>query len=169
MSQAEVVPLPPTHDLSTAADELVRTHASRVYRLCRRLLSNDHDAEECAQESLLKALEALSSFRRHASVGTWLYRITINVCRNWHRRQRRSVGGRPPMQSIVQSGVFLSNSVSPSFSAKWRVLPTKRSLTSCVCPSVRFVRHSTEPGGRLHMNWKEYGHAVPTRPAADQP
>lgn len=69
-------------------EELVRSQVDRVYRLCSRLVANTDDAEECAQQSLLRALERLPSFRGRSELSTWVYRITVNVCRNFGRRDR---------------------------------------------------------------------------------
>ncbi|SPF51572.1 RNA polymerase, sigma-24 subunit, ECF subfamily [Syntrophobacter sp. SbD1] len=63
-------------------DRLVLRHQDRVYNLCYRLLGDGSDAEECAQETFIKALRAIKGFRFECSFSTWLYTIAVNICRN---------------------------------------------------------------------------------------
>ncbi len=61
-----------------AFETLIELHAPRVYRMLARLLGNAADAEEVAQEALLKAWRALPGFRGEAQFSTWLFRIALN-------------------------------------------------------------------------------------------
>ncbi len=58
----------------------VEEHQGAVYRLCLRLLKREEEAEDMAQESLIRALKGLAQFREESSLSTWVYRITLNVC-----------------------------------------------------------------------------------------
>ncbi len=66
----------------TGFDRLVLRHQDGIYNLCYRLLGNLRDAEECAQETFLKAFRAIGGFRFESSFSTWLYTIAVNICRN---------------------------------------------------------------------------------------
>ncbi len=70
----------------TAFDDLVRRHQTRVAGLVYRLLGWRHDVEDTVQEVFMSALKNISTFRRDASLGTWLFRIAVNEC---HRQQRK--------------------------------------------------------------------------------
>lgn len=72
-----------------AFEELVRKHQSRIYGLCYHLTSNHDDANDLAQDSFIKAWNALPGFRGDASFVTWLYRIATNNCLT-HLKQRRN-------------------------------------------------------------------------------
>ena len=63
-----------------AYDELYRRHRDRVARVCYRFLNSGPDAEEAAQETFLKAYQALPRFNGQYQVGAWLARIAANVC-----------------------------------------------------------------------------------------
>ena len=58
--------------------ELIQPYERRVYLTAYAILRNEADAEEVAQEAVLKAFRGLNSFRREAKFSTWLLRITAN-------------------------------------------------------------------------------------------
>jgi len=60
-----------------------------VYNLALRLVGNASDAEDLAQDSLLRALKALANFRGESSLSTWVYRITVNTWKNRVRSEKR--------------------------------------------------------------------------------
>jgi RNA polymerase sigma-70 factor (ECF subfamily) len=70
-----------------AFDELVKTYQNKVYMLAYRYMGNEDDANDMAQESFIKAFRSLRSFKGDASFGTWIYRITTNVCLDELRRR----------------------------------------------------------------------------------
>jgi len=72
-----------------ALDDLLALHERPLLTLCYGILGHAEDAEDAAQETFLRALRALASFRGDASFRTWLYRIAINVCLN-----RKTTRGR---------------------------------------------------------------------------
>jgi len=74
----------------SAYDELYRRHHARVARLCYRFLHSRADAEEAAQETFLKAFQALPRFNGQYQVGAWLSRIAANVCVDHLRVKTRS-------------------------------------------------------------------------------
>ena len=65
--------------------ELYRTHYGRVFRLCRLLLADRHEAEDVAQEVFTILLREWERPERPMLWGAWLTRVTVNAC---HRRRR---------------------------------------------------------------------------------
>jgi len=65
-----------------AFDQLVLRHRRSVYQVCYRFVGNHEDATDLAQEVFLRAYRALGSFKGNSGVGTWLYRIAVNLCLN---------------------------------------------------------------------------------------
>jgi RNA polymerase sigma-70 factor (ECF subfamily) len=65
-----------------AFDRLVVHHRRSVYQLCYRFVGNQADATDLSQDVFLRAFRALGQFRGEASVGTWFYRIAVNLCLN---------------------------------------------------------------------------------------
>ena len=70
-------------------NELLAQHAQTAYNLALRLTGNPADAEDLAQDALLRALKALPGFRGESQVSTWLYRITVNTWKNRVRAEKR--------------------------------------------------------------------------------
>ena len=71
-----------------AFDELVRRHQVRIYATLYHMTSSHEDAHDLAQESFVKAWQALKSFKGDASFYTWLYRIAVNKTINFLKSQR---------------------------------------------------------------------------------
>jgi RNA polymerase sigma-70 factor, ECF subfamily len=71
-----------------AARELYDTHAPVVFRLAFRVVGPDF-AEECTQDTFVRAFQRLPMFRRESSLRTWLHSITVSVGLNLKRRERR--------------------------------------------------------------------------------
>ncbi len=65
-----------------AFDLVVERHQRAVYQLCYRFVANHEDASDLTQDVFLRAYRGLRNFRGQSSLGTWLYRIGVNVCLN---------------------------------------------------------------------------------------
>lgn len=70
-------------------EQLVICYQTQVYNLALRMVGNDADAQDLAQEAFVRAWRALDSFRFSAQFSTWLYRLTSNICIDFLRAQRR--------------------------------------------------------------------------------
>ena len=110
---------------SLAIERLVQTYQGDVYRLALSILEDSDDADDATQEVFVAALRALESFRGNASFKTWLFSITINVCRTRLGRHKR----RGRLRQILQS-LFAPNQAYPeneaiqseSDSALWQAI-----------------------------------------------
>jgi RNA polymerase sigma-70 factor (ECF subfamily) len=65
-----------------AFDVIVERHRRTVYQLCYRFVGNHEDASDLSQDVFLRAFRGLRNFKGQSSLGTWLYRIGVNVCLN---------------------------------------------------------------------------------------
>jgi RNA polymerase sigma-70 factor (ECF subfamily) len=70
-----------------AMDELIRGTYGDVYALCRRLLGDPADAADATQEVYLRVVRSVLGFRGESAFGTWLHRVTTNVCMTMLRRR----------------------------------------------------------------------------------
>lgn len=104
--------------LATAGDldcfnQLVARWERPIYALAYRTLGREEDARDVVQEAFLRAFRGLRGFRGQAKFSSWLYRITLNLCRDWVRRERRA--------PVVQ----LPEGVDPIDMADERVAPSE--------------------------------------------
>ena len=84
-------------------------HALPVFQFLCRMLGNEEDANDLAQETFVRAYMSIHSFQSRASLNTWLYRIALNTTRNWVRSQSRASSERmaerlAPMAAAVDPG-----------------------------------------------------------------
>jgi RNA polymerase sigma-70 factor (ECF subfamily) len=71
-------------------NQLVIRWERPIYALAYRVIGREDDARDVAQEAFLRAFRALKGFKGQAKFSSWLYRITLNLCRDWIRRERRT-------------------------------------------------------------------------------
>ena len=88
-SDEELVALATAGDLDSF-NQLVARWERPIYALAYRTLGREEDARDVVQEAFLRAFRALRGFRGQAKFSSWLYRITLNLCRDWIRRERRA-------------------------------------------------------------------------------
>jgi RNA polymerase sigma-70 factor (ECF subfamily) len=71
-------------------NELILRWERPIYALAYRTIGREEDARDVCQETFLRAFRALPAFRGQAKFSSWLYRIALNLCRDWQRRERRA-------------------------------------------------------------------------------
>src|SRR5579863_2717356 len=99
--------------------ELVRPYERRVYAAALAILRNEQDAEDAAQEAMLKAFANIRQFRAEARFSTWLIQITVNEAL-MRRRRERTV----PMEGIDDRREEESEYAPRDF-ADWREIPSE--------------------------------------------
>jgi RNA polymerase sigma-70 factor, ECF subfamily len=77
-------------------NQLVSRWERTIYALAYRTLGREEDARDVVQEAFLRAYRGLRGFKGEAKFSSWLYRITLNLCRDWIRRERRAPVVQPP-------------------------------------------------------------------------
>jgi len=90
-------------------EQIVAGHQQMVFRTLARLTGRNDRLDDLAQEVFLRLFRALPGFRGEAALGTYLYRITVNVAQNeWKRRQREDRShtsisdGEEPLETRLQ-------------------------------------------------------------------
>ena len=71
-------------------NQLILRWERPIYALAYRVIGREEDAKDVCQETFLRAFRALPGFKGQAKFSSWLYRITLNLCRDWIRKQRRT-------------------------------------------------------------------------------
>ena len=77
-------------------NQLVLRWERPIYALAYRVIGREEDARDVAQETFLRAFRALSGFKGQAKFSSWLYRITLNLCRDWIRKEKRTPVSQAP-------------------------------------------------------------------------
>ena len=92
----------------SAFDRIVEQHSAEVAALANRLLGWPGDVDDVVQEVFLSAFLGLKRFRGECRLRTWLFTITVNKCRSFRFRRRRSVtravAGDPEMAAGPDPG-----------------------------------------------------------------
>lgn len=71
-------------------NQLVVRWERPIYALAYRVIGREEEARDVVQEAFLRAYRSIGGFRGQAKFSSWLYRITLNLCRDWIRRQKRA-------------------------------------------------------------------------------
>ncbi|HZW94586.1 MAG TPA: sigma-70 family RNA polymerase sigma factor [Candidatus Eremiobacteraceae bacterium] len=100
--------------------ELVRPYERRVYAAALAILRNEQDAEDAAQEAMLKAFANIRQFRAEARFSTWLIQITVNEALMRRRRERTVV-----MEGIDDRRRDEEAEYAPRDFADWREIPSE--------------------------------------------
>lgn len=82
---------------NAAFRQLVDAYSKRIYNIGLKMLGNSEDAADMTQETLLKIYRNLGGFRGDSAFSTWVYRISVNTCRDAlravYRRHERVFSG----------------------------------------------------------------------------
>jgi len=99
--------------------DLIRPYERRVYAAAFAILRNEADAEDAAQEAVLKAFKHIRQFRAEARFSTWLIQITVNEARMRRRKAHANI-----MEPIADRQDAEGNYTPRDF-ADWREIPSE--------------------------------------------
>lgn len=108
-------------------NELILRWERPIYALAYRTIGREEEARDVCQETFLRAFRALPAFRGQSKFSSWLYRIALNLCRDWMRRERRTPIVQPPEDVDVME---LAAAAEPSESIE--DLVARKDLTRAV-------------------------------------
>ncbi len=86
---------------TNAFREIIQTYKRVVYNHSYTYLRNQQDAEDATQEIFLNVYNNIKSFRGESKISTWIYRITVNVCKNKIKQLQRQ---RAPIMDDIYPG-----------------------------------------------------------------
>jgi RNA polymerase sigma-70 factor, ECF subfamily len=99
--------------------QLIRPYERRVYIMALSYMKNEEDAEDVAQETFVRAMQKLRTFRGDSRFSTWLISIALNEAR--HRLRRRAAVRVSPLEESPDE----SSPASPALLRDWRELPSE--------------------------------------------
>jgi RNA polymerase sigma-70 factor, ECF subfamily len=93
-------------------NQLILRWERPIFALAYRVIGSEEEARDVCQETFLRAFRALKGFKGQAKFSSWLYRIALNLCRDWIRRESRK-----PFVPVPE-GVDILDLASPDKSAE---------------------------------------------------
>ena len=86
-----------------AFNELVQLYEARVFRLVLRMLGRRDEAEDMAQEVFVQIFKAVGTFRGDSKLSTWIYRVSVNLCKNRMKYlSRRHADGEDELEPVAE-------------------------------------------------------------------
>lgn len=113
-------------------NQLVARWERPIYALAYRTLGREEDARDVVQEAFLRAFRGLKGFKGQAKFSSWLYRITLNLCRDWMRKARRA-----PMIQVPENedGLDMAEQM-PSTAESVEELVNRRQMSAAVAKAM---------------------------------
>jgi len=108
-------------------NQLILRWERPIYALAYRVIGREEDARDVCQETFLRAYRALPGFKGEAKFSSWVYRIALNLCRDWIRRQRRN-----PVQQMPDDIDVLEQAAAAEPSESVEDLVARRELSTVV-------------------------------------
>lgn len=104
LRDADIVLLIRAANLEKAFELIMQRYESKVYRLCLALLRDHAQAQDAAQESLVRLWRALARYNDRAALSTWIYAIARNWCLTCLSSRQRTVSlHETPVQAEVDA------------------------------------------------------------------
>ena len=88
----------------TVFDEVVNLYSRRVYELCYRILRDEEEAKDMAQEVFVRVYEKRGKFRGKSALYTWIYRIATNMCLTRLKKFRTPTVPLDSVEAVLQAG-----------------------------------------------------------------
>jgi RNA polymerase sigma factor (sigma-70 family) len=132
-----------------AIERLVQAHQADVYRLAFSILDDPDEADDATQEVFVAALRSLDSFRGDSSLKTWLFSITVNVCRSRLQRGR----SRARLRQILQS-LFRRDQAFPGSGSKYMIMSNRQVVfdNKPACHKMMHVFHFRKRQGLANIS-----------------
>lgn len=108
-------------------NELIRRWERPIFALAYRVIGREEDARDVCQETFLRAFRALPGFKGQAKFSSWLYRIALNLCRDWIRRERRT-----PLMQLAEDADLSDLAAEAEPSESIEELVARRQLSAVV-------------------------------------
>ena len=134
--------------------ELIEGHRDRVFNITFRMLGNRAEAEDVAQEVFITVFKTIETFREESKFSTWLYRVTVNHCKNRikylarrHDRDRDELDetSNRPTTTITRSAARCRpRPIARSRVLRWKSSCRTRSRTSTTSTAIVVVLRDVE-------------------------
>lgn len=69
--------------------EIIQTHERTIYTVCHMFSNNADEVDDLYQEILVRLWKGFDSFQGKSDIRTWIYRVSLNYCINFHNKQKK--------------------------------------------------------------------------------
>jgi len=107
---------------ASAVNDLAAAYGPRIYQLAFRYMKNKEDAEEVAQDVLLKVVRKIEAFRGDSALSSWIYRITFNAAMSRLRNSKFTRPAEVPAEEVFPTSDSSERSRTPREAADWSSL-----------------------------------------------
>lgn len=111
-----------------AFEELMTTYQARIYALALRMMRNEYDAQDAAQDAMLKIYTHIDSFQQKSAFSTWVYSITRNTCLDALRK--KNTYPQSELSTVEFTLPDTQFSAHPELSAEQKEL--RRMISQCI-------------------------------------
>ena len=91
MQEAELIKLAQKGNQESFCS-LIEAYEKKIYNIAYKFMRNEHDAQDAAQEAIIKIYTNLHKYLFNSSFSTWMYRVTANTCMDLLRKRKANVG-----------------------------------------------------------------------------
>ncbi|MBV8808281.1 MAG: sigma-70 family RNA polymerase sigma factor [Acidobacteriaceae bacterium] len=148
---------------AAAFERIVALNERTVLRVARRLLASSEEAKDAAQEVFIRLHRGLARFDETKDLAPWLYRVTVNICRDFKRRTKVDIplesaaqtaaNSRTPEQSVMLSEQYeMVLDALAALSQREREAIVLRDLEGCPTSEVASMLGSSETTVRSQLS-----------------
>lgn len=113
----------------SAFKEIFDRYVERVFGLIYRYTGSYPETEELTQDVFLKIFNKANTFKGHSKLSTWIYRITVNVCKNYKRKKKPEIFSIEEITNSQTEGFKLKDEIMmPDFTTPKEILDRKRKI-----------------------------------------
>jgi RNA polymerase sigma-70 factor (ECF subfamily) len=131
-----------------AFEELVQRHQQKAYRIAFDFARDREEAKDLSQEAFLRAYTHLNNFDGRSGFYTWFYRILVNICLDYKRRQKRG-----PAEEFNEN---VENQIEPSHPAGNIATPDQQAIAGQLSRKVGEALKSLPPKQRTAFILKNH-------------
>ena len=139
-------------------NQLVLRWERPIYALAFRVIGREEEARDVVQETFLRAFRGIKNFRGQAKFSSWVYRIALNLCRDWIRRERRA-----PIQAAPEGVDLIEMAAEQGPAESIETLVARNDMSKAVAAAMALLPEEQ----RTAIILKEY-HGMTFQEIADQ-
>jgi RNA polymerase sigma-70 factor (ECF subfamily) len=150
--------------MSQQFTKIYQDHYDKVYRLCLGYVNGDESlAKDIAQDVFIKVWEHLDQFKQKSSIGTWIYRITVNSCLLFIRKNKKGSYNIPEIQqdspNTIEEEKTHQNRLKQMYACIQQLKETERIVILLVLEDLP-QKEIAEITGHSHQNIRVMVHRI---------